>query len=191
MQKIIASVAVLFAATVAHAQTSTTNCVNSGYGVQCTSRTQPSPDQKEEQSQRNLDRAFESIGATIAAKRQRRREEKAQSEVDEQIRLALLTEQPALPPPTDESPSRLVCTINAQPLSIALYEKHGRTDVTSAGVTRTRVATFKPDSVSWTSPVVRSELSRLDGSYVGYSNITALEGQVVWTGKCTLAEQKF
>ncbi len=199
MRKILLGLAALAVTSAAHPQTTTTNCTAVGYGVQCTSRTQPTLEQNQQQNQENNNRAFQNLGAAIAADREKRRGERAaesaaaaQSEIDTQVEAALATEQPASPPPTDESPALLACTVNNEPFSIALYEKHGRADVTSGGVARTRAATFNTDAVTWTSPVVRSAINRLDGSYVGYSNIPALQGQIVWRGSCTVArERKF
>ncbi len=199
MRKVLFGLAAAAVTSAAHAQTTTTNCATVGYGVQCTSRTRPSSDQSQQKNQENINRAFQNVGAAIAADREKRRGKKAadsaaaaQSEVDAQVEAALATEQPASPPPTDESPALLACTVNNEPFSIALYERHGRADVTSGGVARTRAARFESDSVTWSSPVVRSALSRLDGSYIGYSNLPSLRGQIVWRGSCTVAmERKF
>ena len=199
MRNTLIGVATLFVTSAAGAQTTTTNCTTVGYGVQCTSRTQPSIQQSEQQNQENLNRAVQNLGTAIAANREKRQVKKAeeaaaaaQAEIDAQVQAALATEQPAAPAPADESPVLLACTVNSEPFNIALYEKHGRADVTSGGIIRTRAATFNTDSVTWASPVVRSALSRIDGSYIGYSNLPALEGQVVWRGICTVAmERKF
>ena len=94
-----------------------------------------------------------------------------------------------LPPPSDEQPVLLNCTIDGSPATIALYEKHSRVDTTFAGVTNTRTASFSNAAVTWNSPVIRSSLNRLGGSYVGYGNIPQVKGQSI-AGKCAVAAKR-
>jgi phage host-nuclease inhibitor protein Gam len=91
----------------------------------------------------------------------------------------------AEPPPTNEPAVLLACTINNLPQTVALYEKNKRVDVTSDGATKTRNATFTESEISWVSPLLRSSVSRLDGSFVEYGNIPELAGQSV-RGSCSL-----
>jgi uncharacterized protein YecT (DUF1311 family) len=174
----------------AHAQTSTTNCYGFGSSVQCTTTNNA-------QQQEQMNQAFRNLGAAIAARRERKQAEKAAQEaqahleaVKAAIQRALDSDNaPAAPPPSDEQAVMLVCTINNSPASIALYEKHNRADVTSGGVTHTRMATFTTEAVTWTTPLLRNSLSRVDGSYTGYGNIPEVEGQSI-TGNCKLASAR-
>jgi hypothetical protein len=199
MRKLITMIALVVAGSAAHAQTSnsTTNCYGTGYSIQCNTTTHSNPgvdwnafnqqqQQIQQQNQQNMNQAFANLGAAIAA----RRERKAQEKTAAAIRAALASDTaPASPAPTDEQPILLACNINNQPASIALYEKHSRVDTTSGGVTKTRAATFTTEAVSWTTPLLRNSLSRVDGSYTGYGNIPEVEGQSI-SGTCTLASQR-
>jgi hypothetical protein len=208
MRKTISILALAFLSTAATAQTSTTNCNSYGSSISCTTQSQPGIDWNawsqqqqaiQRQNQQNINQSFSNLGAAIAAERERRREKKAaeataaaNAEIEAEIKAAIASDNAlAEPPPSDEQPVLLACTINGRPGSIALYEKHGRADTTSNGITRTRSATFTIDTVTWTSPLMRSSLSRLDGSFTGYPNIPGLEGQT-FQGTCAVAsERKF
>jgi hypothetical protein len=136
--------------------------------------------------------------AVMAARLEREREEQATEEAAEEARIhqeAVETaikntldsdNAPLSPPPTDEKPVILVCNINNSPSSVVLYEKHNRVDATSGGRSHTRQATFTAEAVTWESPLIRSSLSRVDGSYIGYGNIPVIEGQR-FTGSCKIA----
>lgn len=193
MRRVVSIATLGLAASAAHSQaTTSTNCVGAGWSVQCNSTTYDSG-----QQQQQMNEAFRNLGAAIAARRERKRAEHAAEEArvqEEAIRTAVQSaldsdNAPASPPPTDEKPVLLVCTVNNAPASIALYEKHNRADVTSAGVTRTRMATFTPEAVTWTSPLLRSTLSRMDGSYIAYGNIPAVAGQSI-NGSCKVANDR-
>lgn len=187
MRKLLVVVGLVAGASVAHAQTSTTNCYGTAYSVQCTTNNTA-------QQQQQMNEAFRNLGAAIAARRERKRQEKAAAEASAQLEAVKAAIQraidsdnaPASPPPPDGQPVLLVCTINNAPASIALYEKLNRADVTTGGVTHTRLATFTPEAVTWTTPLLRNSLSRVDGSYTGYGNIPEVEGQSI-TGNCKLA----
>ena len=146
-----------------------------------------------------MSNAFSNLGAAIAASRERKRQEKATAEaaaVQAATAAAVKAAFDAdtavlLPPPSDEQPILLACTVNGNPASLALYEKHGRVDSTTGGVTKTRAAKFTTAAVTWVSPLFQSTLNRSDGSYVGYGNIPEVQGQSI-TGTCSLAtERKF
>ena len=153
--------------------------------------------QIEQQNQQNMNQAFANIGAAIAARRERKLQEKAavdaaaaQAAMAAAVKAAFEADTaPELPPPADERPVLLACTVNGGASSFSLYEKHGRVDTTTNGVTRTRAASFSTEAVTWVSPLIRSSLNRLDGSYVGYGNIPEVEGQSI-TGTCALATQR-
>jgi type II secretory pathway pseudopilin PulG len=187
MRRLLIATCLFVGATAANAQTSTTNCSSIGSSISCTTNNSA-------QQQEQMNQAFRNLGAAIAARRERKREEKAAEELRAQqeavkaaVQRAIESDNaPASPPPSDEEPVLLVCTINNNPASIALYEKHNRADVTSSGVTHTRLATFTAEAVTWTTPLLRNTLSRVDGSYTGYGNIPEVEGQSI-TGACKLA----
>lgn len=174
----------------AHAQTTTTNCYGMGYSVTCTSNNNA-------QQQEQMNQAFRNLGQAIAARRERKRAEKAAEQArakEEAVKAAVeraVASDTAIasPPPTDEEPIVLVCSMNGATATIALYENHHRADVTAQGVTKTRLATFTPDSVTWSGPVTRATLSRVDGTYTAYGNIPELEGQSL-TGTCKRATER-
>jgi hypothetical protein len=187
-------------------QTSNTSC--SSYipnNVQCTTTTNPGVNwgafmqqqqQIQQQQQQNMNQAFSNLGAAIAARQERKRQEKAaaaeQAELDA-IKAAVAND-PDLPqpPPADEQPVRLACTANGHTAALALYEKHGRVDVSADGASHTRQATFSADTIAWNTPIARATLSRLDGSYSSIATFRGVEGQTVSSGSCTLAtERKF
>lgn len=192
MRKMFAGVAALLFGGGAAAQTTTTNCAGVGYGVQCTSRTQPDARQQQNQNQENMNRAIQNIESIISAGRERRAQQRAseaqaaeQAEIDAEVAAANATAKPQLPTPTDELPVILACTVNDQQVTMALYEKHGRVDVTANGSTGSHDAQFKADAVIWTSALANSVLNRFDSSYIAYSNLAAIKGQLVWQGTCS------
>lgn len=206
MRKTLIFAALFFTTAVAYAQTSNTNCYGYGSSVQCTTTSTPGIDwnawsqrqqQIQQQQQQNTNQAFANLGAAIAARSERKRQEKAARAAAAAaaitaaaVKAAIDADRaPAMTPPSDEQPVLLACTIGGSPVSLALYENHGRVDTTSAGVTRTRQAVFTTAAITWTAPLIRSTLSRLDGSYLGYGNIPEVEGQTV-TGSCKLAESR-
>jgi hypothetical protein len=195
VRKLLILVLLASSAGVVHAQTSTTNCYNFGFSVQCTTT---NPAQQQEQ----INQTFRNLGAAIAARQERKRQEKAAEEarraadeargrqeaLEASLQQALNSDNaPAEPPPADEKPVLLACMVaSGEPGgSVTLYEKHNRADVTMEGVTRTRVATFTTDAVTWTDAIMRVSLSRLDGSFVATGNIPATAGRRI-NGTCRI-----
>ena len=193
MRKTLAATALLLSGTTAHAQTSntTTNCTGVGYSVQCNTTTTTEP---------NWNQIGANLGAAIAARRERKREEKAAQEAASE-QAAIMAKINALyaadtataePPPTDERPILLACTIEGKEGSMALYEKHNRVDVTSNGVTKTRTAVFTQAAVTWDSALLHSSLSRVDGSFTAIPNIPEIADKARLEGTCVVAsERKF
>lgn len=168
-----------------------------------------------QQNQQNMNQAFQNLGAAIAAERERRRQREeaeqlqsraeasqAQQEADQAaqqarqdtilraMQAAIARDNSPLPPPPKEAPVLLSCAIGPYSTSVALYEKASRVDVTEAGVTRARVASFTPDAVSWTGSVWSTAVSRLDMSLISVAVLPEMAGAQV-TGTCSLAERKF
>lgn len=183
MRKIIVLTAAICIAGSVHAQ-STTNCNAVGSAVRCTT----SPDAAW-QNQQNLNQAAANLGAAIAARRERKRQERAEAS----IKAAEASDTPSqTPPPADETPVVLACTMQGRPISLALYEKNARVDATGPdGIMRTRSASFSSALVTWTSPTARYSLSRLDGTFAAEGAIPAMAGQRA-AGTCAVAtERKF
>jgi len=208
MRKRILALVLLPAASVAHAQSnSSTNCYAVGNSLNChtTTTTVPTIDwnawnqqqqQIQQQNQQNMNEAFANLGAAIAARRERKREEEAaakQQALIDSLKAAIANDPDQLqPPPTDEQPVRLVCNASGHSASLALYEKHGRVDVSADGSSHTRRATFTPDTISWNSPIAHATLNRLDGSYSSIGTFSGIEGQTVVSGSCEVTtERKF
>lgn len=198
MRKVTLATVLVAAAGAAPAQTqnSTTNCNVWGNTVNCNTTTQTSPGfdwgafyrQQQEinrQNQENITRSFDNLGTAIAQDREQRKQRRVQQAID----LALAKEVPAPPPPADELPVLLACVTDQGPLSIALYERNARADVTAAGTTRTRLATFTPDAVTWTSPLMTVFLSRVDLSILGIAAIPELQGYSN-KGTCQIAQRQ-
>lgn len=193
MRKIMVFAAAVCFGGAASAQT-TTNCNSYGSTVRCTT----SPDAAW-QNQQNLNQAASNLGAAIAARRDRKRQERAvaeaaaaQAATEAAIRVADAADiATQLPLPTDEQPILLACTMNGGAVSLALFERHNRVDVTVGSKTKTRPANFSTAAVTWVTPLLRFSLNRLDGSYTGDGNIPEVQGQSI-SGSCALAtERKF
>jgi len=198
MRKIMVFGTALCLGGAAHAQ-STTNCNTFGSTVRCTT----TPDVGW-QNQQNLNQAAANFGAAIAARRERKRQERALAETAaaqaatqaaaaaaETARQAAITAAEnadtavQLPTPSEE-PVLLACKVEGYAVSLALYEKHNRVDETIDGISKSRVATFSTAAVTWLSPLVRSSLSRLDGSYTIDRNIPEVEAKSFF-GTCAVS----
>lgn len=216
-------------AAVAQTQNSTTNCYTMGTSVQCNTNTTTMPPKPtldwgainrqqqviNQQNQQNTTRAFENLGAAIAADREQRRQRKEAAAVQAQADAARALEEADLsaqkaqadsiqnamqaaidrdsaptPPPPAEKPVLLSCAIGNSSSSLALYEKNQRVDVTEAGVTKARAGTFAPDTVSWIGSVWRTAVNRVDMSLISVAILPELSGVQV-TGTCSLTERKF
>jgi hypothetical protein len=216
MLKVVVALSVLSIGSAAHAQNSTTNCDVFGNTVNCRTNTTPSIDwDAQNRQQQQLNQSFQNLGAAIAANRERRRERK-EAEAAQAQAAAMLAERQSqaaaqraredavltamqaaidrdnapTPPPPTEKPVFLSCTIDDFTTNLALYERAGRVDVTEAGVTKARAATFTPDAVSWQGSVWRSSISRVDLKLVSVSILPEAPGAQV-TAACSLAERKF
>lgn len=208
MRKGLIALALVMVASIASAQTSTTNC-NSyiSNNVQCTTTTSPSSgvnwgafmqqqQQMQQQQNQQMQQSMQNLSAAIAAQRERKQQEKAaaaqQAEI-EAIKVAMANDPAVLqPPPSDEEPIRLVCTANGHTAALALYERHGRVDVSSDGASHTREASFTADTINWNTPVSRATLNRLDGSYSSIATFRGVEGQTIASGSCSrVSERKF
>jgi hypothetical protein len=209
MRKLLIALPLVLVASAATAQTSTTNC-NSYIpnNVQCTTTTTPSSggvnwgafmqqqQQIQQQQNQQMQQSMQNLGTAIAAQRERKRQEKAaaaqQAELDA-LKTAVANDPDVpQPPPIDEQPVRLVCTANGHTAALALYEKHGRVDVSADGDSHTRRATFNTDMINWNTPIARASLNRLDGSYSSIATFRGVEGQVVTSGSCSrVIEPKF
>jgi len=214
-----AGMAVAASAASAQTQNSTTNCYNLGYSVQCNTNTTTQPaaptinprqydpnayQRAFEQSQQNTNQAFQNLGAAIAEgrerKRQRREAEAAQAQANAQkarddavtsaMYAAIERDNAPAPPAPPEKPVLLSCAIGEHSTSLALYETAGRVDVTEAGVTKARTATFTPNAVTWEGSVWRTAVSRIDMSLISIARLPEMAGAQV-TGTCSLAERKF
>lgn len=220
LAKVLIGVTIAVTASGAEAQTSTTNCYTMGNTVQCQTTAPPTIDwnainQQNQQNQQNINQSFQNLGAAIAANRERRRLRKeaeaaaaqaaaaqAQLEVDQAaqkaredavlnaMQAAIARDNAPTPPPPSEKPVLLSCVLGDYTTHLALYEKAGRVDVTDAGVTKARAATFTPDAVTWQGSVWRSAVSRIDLSLVSISILPEAPGAQV-TAACSLAERKF
>lgn len=194
---------VLLATIVAMAtqQTSTINCYDYGYNVQCNTTATPPPSsvnwgallrQQQQQSQQNqqqMEQAGRNLGAAIAAERERRKFKRAQKAVED----AMARDNASAPPqPTNEQPTHLVCTIgDGPPAVLTLFERNRRVDVETNGTTRARAATFTRGAVTWDGSVWRMTLNRYDGSVQGSALLKELEGATL-RGSCQEAgERKF
>lgn len=208
MRRSVIVLSLVVAASAAFAQTSTTNC-NSYIpnNVQCTTTTSPSSggvnwgafmqqQQIQQQQNQQMQQSMQNFGAAIAAQRERKRQEKAaaaqQAELDA-IKSAVANDPDVpQPPPADEQPVRLACTANGHTAALALYERHGRVDVSADGASYTRRASFTADTINWNTPVARATINRLDGSYLSIATFHGVEGQTVASGTCSVVtERKF
>lgn len=200
MWKILITVALSGAASAAqaHMQNSNTNCNVIGSTLNCNTTTQTTPgidwnayNQQQErinqQNQQNMNRSMQNLGEAIAADRERRKVKRAEKEIAEAL---AHDPAPAPPAPPAEPPVLLACTVNNGPVSVTLYPESGRADVTSGGISKMRAATFTRDTVTWTSPVWRTAISRLDLSVVSVALLPSMKG-VQMTGSCSLAQRKF
>lgn len=201
-------------------QNSTTNCHDVGGYLTCNTTTAAPPpgidweannrgmEQANQQNLENIGRSMQSLGAAIAAGRENKRRRKEadalqkQSEADQAARMvrneqmtkayeiALAQDNVPAPPPPIEKPIVLACQVGDSNTSLALYEKAGRVDVTTEGLTKARAATYTPDAVSWTGPVWRTSVSRVDLSLISVAILPELDGAQM-KGTCSLAERKF
>lgn len=179
-------------------QTSTINCYDYGYSVQCNATTTPPPSsvnwgallrQQQQQSQQQMEQAGRNLGAAIAADRERRKFKRAQKAIE----AALARDNVLAPPqPTNEQPTQLVCTLeDGSPAVLTLFERNRRVDVETKGTTKAREATFTTSTVTWDGSVWRMTLSRYDGSVQGIALLKELEGATL-RGSCQEAgERKF
>lgn len=85
MRKSLLVALLVLPATIADAQSSTTNCYAFGASVQCQTNATPGVNwgavqqqqqQLQQQNQQNTNQAFANLGAAIAARRERKREER-------------------------------------------------------------------------------------------------------------------
>ncbi|MEO8176069.1 MAG: hypothetical protein ABI626_05355 [Sphingomicrobium sp.] len=182
----------------AQTQNSTTNCSVIGSTLNCNSTTQSNPgvdwnayNQQQQrinqQNQQNMNQSMQNLGTAIAADRERRKVKRAEKEIAEAMSR---DPDPAPAPPPVEPPILLACTVNNGPVSVTLYPNSGRADVTSGGISKMRAATFTRDTVTWTSPIYRTAISRVDLSLVSIALLPSMKG-VQMTGSCSLAERKF
>lgn len=182
----------------AQTQNSTTNCYDYGYSVQCNTTTQANQgvhwdqltqqqQQTNQQNQQNMNQAFENLGSAIARDRERKRQKRIEKEVAEAMARDTA---PALPPPA-EVPVLLTCHLQDQSqVSVALYEKHQRADVTTDGQTKSRAATFTPYAVTWQGAMSSNSIGRSTLEFRAIGTLPALKGATL-TGMCTLADRKF
>lgn len=211
MRKALIAATLLLSGTAANAQqNSTTNCYTIGGSLHCNTQTQPDVaaqsqqvwqqfNQNLQQQQQQQQQNMQNLGAAIAVAAERRRERQAAEQAAAQQAAVIAAANAAVaadtataePTPLDEKPVMLVCTISGQmALSLALYEKHNRVDVTSnTGMTKTRAAVFTPAAVTWAGPIWNAALNRFDGSIVGTPNIGGVQ---TVNGTCSVAaERKF
>lgn len=205
MRRSLFAFATVFLASAASAQSQTTN-TNCQYvlgQLQCTSNTygQPQTSQNSgvdwgafnrqqqqywQQQQRNMNQSMSNLGAALAADRDRRRAKRIQTAIEK----ALAADTDTLLPTPAESPVTLACSSSAGSFTASLYEQNGRADVTSAGVSKSRRATFAPDSVSWNGAVWRVSINRTNLEVVGSALLPEMKGATV-SGRCQLAERQF
>jgi multidrug efflux pump subunit AcrA (membrane-fusion protein) len=210
MRKMLFIAGLLTADSAAHGQTqnSTTNCNVYGSTLNCNTTSQTAngidwnayrqqQQQINQQNQDNMNRAMQNLGQAIAASRERKRQraeaeatqaaEEAQQVADKAreaaknsaILRATSSDTAPVPAVPREPPVILRCTVGTSLVGLALYEKNGPW-----------LATFTPDSVSWSGPVWRTAVSRIDMSLTSVAILSELDGAQE-TGACSIGERRF